>query len=51
MRSYWTKNSSFILIGVILGGCITINLPDEGVLGGGSFVVKGVAEIVENNGS
>ncbi len=51
MRSYWTKNSSFILIGVILGGCITISLPDEGVLGGGSFVVKGVAEIVENNGS
>lgn len=51
MRSYWTKNASFILLGGILGGCVTINLPEEGILGGGSFVVKGVAEIVENNGS
>ncbi|MCH8147806.1 MAG: hypothetical protein IH987_07405 [Planctomycetes bacterium] len=51
MRSYRIRSSSFILIGGILGGCITINLPEEGVLGGGSFVVNGVAEIVENNGS
>ena len=51
MRSYRIRSSSFILIGGILGGCITIDLPDEGVLGGGSFVVKGVAETVENNGS
>ena len=51
MCSYRIRSSSFILIGGILGGCITINLPDEGILGGGSFVVKGVAEIVENNGS
>ena len=51
MRSYRIRSSSFIIFGGILGGCITINLPEEGVLGGGSFVVTGVAEVVENNGS
>jgi hypothetical protein len=35
----------------VAAGCIDINLPEEGLVGGGPFVLKGEAESVENEGA
>ena len=35
----------------VAAGCIEINLPEEGLLGGGPFVLKGEAEGVEEDGA
>ncbi len=44
------------LLGLVLiifpcAGCIDINLPQEGLLGGGPFVLKGEAGSIENDGA
>jgi len=35
----------------IVAGCIEINLPEDGLLGEGPFVLKGEAEAIENDGA
>lgn len=43
---------SMLSLFTIIGGCIEINLPDDGLLSIGSdFVIKGVAESIEDNGA